>query len=133
MERTGKDGDKAGQRIRPDFHRGVDDTNARRHVRAYPHCHRPISDEDAETLLRKRRMSEENFVVVTLDDRRLGYAIFTTVDSPATGLLKSRRFCYLIPIDGDPGDREQGVGRALMRHVRETCRQAGIAKIELDV
>ena len=95
MERTGKDGDKTGQRIRPDFCRGVD--------------------------------------VVTLDDRRLGYAIFTTVDSPATGLLKSRRFCYLIQIDGDPGGRGQGVGRALIRHVRETCRQAGIAKIELDV
>jgi len=103
------------------------------HVRAYPHRYRPISDEDAETVLRERLEGEENLVVATQDDRRLGYAIFTTIDSPATGLLKSRRFCYLMQIGVDPGARGQGVGRALIRHVREICRQGGIAEIELDV
>lgn len=106
------------------------------HVEAYPHRYRAITSEIALTILREELDSEARFVVAAEDDRLLGYAIFDFVDvveSRETPLLKARRFCYLWQIGVDRSARRQGVGRALVQHVKKTAHEAGIAEIELKV
>jgi diamine N-acetyltransferase len=103
------------------------------HVEACPHHYIPVSKEAAESFLRDQLNEKREFVVAVNGNAVLGYAILEFKGSIKHLFLKERQFGYLHQICVDAKVRGQGIGKALLKYVREVSAANGIEDIELDV
>lgn len=80
-----------------------------------------LKDEDLEIL------------VITVDDKIVGYAILRYVDLKNIDLLKDKYFAYIDEICIREGFRRQGLGKILFEYIYTSVKNKGVDTLELGV
>lgn len=80
-----------------------------------------LKDEDIEVL------------VVTLDEKIVGYAIVRYVDLKNIDLLKDKYYAYIDEICIRDGFKRKGFGRTLFNYIYDLVKSKGVDTLELGV
>ncbi len=102
------------------------------HHQGRPDFFRPSSKEHedaAQTLLD----GGARMAVAVRGGDILGYALFRFVHREANPYMHERSFVHVEEICTSAQHRNEGVGRALMAFIRQSARENGYARVDLDV
>lgn len=80
-------------------------------------------------------LDKENFWVIVAEEHGnlIGYAIYEIRKRDERPFTRARRSIYVHQMSVAPEKRRMGIGKGLLRYVREQASKIGITAIELDV
>jgi diamine N-acetyltransferase len=80
-------------------------------------------------------IAKENFRVLVAEElgHPVGHAVYEIRSRAESLITCARRSIYVHQMSVAPEKRRKGIGKALLRYIREQARELGITSIELDV
>ena len=104
------------------------------HLKERPDEFRELSDEDIRLYFFKAIADENQDFLVCCDQRKIvGYILTRIEDRQENPVQKARKYLYIDQIDVKHEYRRSGVGKLLIKSVKDIAKKRGLDLIILDV